>query len=182
MIKYSSNSSLIIANCQTVRSYLLFIRSTVRLDSEKMVLKISVSSTPLLSLCTSAHSLKNSRTVPLFMRESQSRTGRDWKTHESRNPAIINCNNIRLDILHWIFQNIPNSVESSWFSKLDRQCEIQLNKVFMDASTVGKRPTEIVWLWSPDLQLGGWAPPQVPLSDSDSSQPVNNFNTVNFKI
>lgn len=47
----------------------------------------------------------------------------------------------------------------------------------MDASTVGKRPTEIVWLWSPDLQLGGWAPPQVPLSDSDSSQPVD---TVNF--
>lgn len=33
--------------------------------------------------------------------------------------------------------------------------------VYLDGSTVGKKATEILWLWSPDLQIGGWAPPQV---------------------
>ncbi|CAE7276424.1 unnamed protein product, partial [Symbiodinium microadriaticum] len=31
--------------------------------------------------------------------------------------------------------------------------------VFMDGSNVGKRPLEIFWLWSPEKQQGGWAPP-----------------------
>ena len=36
----------------------------------------------------------------------------------------------------------------------------------MDASTVGKQPTELLWLYSPEHQLGGWAPPLAANSGS----------------
>ena len=37
-------------------------------------------------------------------------------------------------------------------------------EVYMDASTVGSRSTELKWLWSPDIGQGGWGPPLVPNS------------------
>ncbi|CAE7811005.1 unnamed protein product [Symbiodinium sp. CCMP2592] len=40
--------------------------------------------------------------------------------------------------------------------------------VFMDASTVGKQATELLWLYSPEHQLGGWAPPLAANSGSES--------------
>ena len=35
------------------------------------------------------------------------------------------------------------------------------DQVFVDASTVGKRPTELAWVYSPEVELGAWAAPLV---------------------
>ena len=45
-------------------------------------------------------------------------------------------------------------------------------QVPMDASTVGKQPTELVWLYSPDCQVGGWAPPLAWSLDDSACQSV----------
>ena len=34
----------------------------------------------------------------------------------------------------------------------------------MDASVIGKRPTELMYLFSPEAQLGAWAPPLARIS------------------
>ena len=43
-------------------------------------------------------------------------------------------------------------------------------QVFMDASTVGKQATELLWVYSPEHQLGGWAPPLAANSGSATVQ------------
>ena len=43
-------------------------------------------------------------------------------------------------------------------------CRVYALQVFMDASSISKRPVELVWLWSPEKQIGGWCPPIVRLS------------------
>ena len=32
-------------------------------------------------------------------------------------------------------------------------------EIFVDASAVGKRPTELAWVFAPEVQRGAWAPP-----------------------
>lgn len=34
-------------------------------------------------------------------------------------------------------------------------------EIYLDASTLGKRPTELLWLFSPEINCGAWAPPLV---------------------
>ena len=54
-----------------------------------------------------------------------------------------------------------------------------MSQVYLDGSTVGKKATEIIWLWSPDLQIGGWAPPQVHPSEG---QPTHRSNQLACQI
>ncbi|CAE7280425.1 ANKRD50 [Symbiodinium sp. CCMP2592] len=46
-----------------------------------------------------------------------------------------------------------------------QQFPVLMAHVYMDASSVAKRPTELVWLWSPEKQIGGWCPPIVGVSN-----------------
>ena len=39
-------------------------------------------------------------------------------------------------------------------------CTGQL-KVYMDASSIAKRPTELIWIFCPEVQKGAYAPPIV---------------------
>ena len=105
-----------------------------------------------LSSCTSPPLWRNSRWSIPSMWESQSMNGRPPINQSVQNWFPIQKSIIFFySILHVDFR----SKNESRF----------MSQVYLDGSTVGKKATEILWLWSPDLQIGGWAPPQVHPSD-----------------